>query len=69
MCECDISEHYPLTNSHALTHTIQTLAVCTILEQKSAAGPGQNSSRDYNSSPAVQSSLKGVGHNLSGLGD
>lgn len=69
MCECDISEYHPFTNSHALTHTTQTLAFCTTLEQTRAAGPGQNSSRDYNSSPTVQSSLKGVGHNLSGLGD
>ena len=36
---------------------------------KSLVSPGQNSSRDYNSSPAVQSSLKGVGRNLGGLGD
>lgn len=39
------------------------------LNKKVRQSPGQNSSRDYNSSPAAQSSLKGVGHNLSGLGD
>lgn len=48
---------------------MQTLTVCSTYEQKSPESPGQNSSRDYNSFPAVQSSLKGVGHNLSGLGD